>query len=260
MQLSYSELISPKPLELNHIGSIVSPTLRQIEDITYRAYVLYVAHLRMTPEEYFETYCPEQKVDVEMLINTTKFDLVVLDQYFRNIILSALNFFFVENFQYIFEPGYECFVVMDEEKNITHAITRQNYNDVINIILQRIHITPEKNIVDDLSKVKNKRGKKIYEKIFAGRKKLKKAKANNPDYDYANIISSVASYCPNLNWINIWDITVYQLYDTFERLTINDQYESSKLSVSVWGDKEKKFRFGVWHNNIFHEKEVEDAK
>ena len=64
----------------------------------------------------------------------------------------------------------------------------------------------------------------------------------------------------NLNWINIWDITVYQLYDTFERLTINDQYESSKLSVSVWGDKEKKFRFGVWHNNIFHEKEVEDAK
>lgn len=259
MQLNYFDLISCTPIKLTGIGSIISPTLRQIDSITYYTYAIYLTHLRMTPEEFFENYYPKKEISVQDLMNTTKFDLVVIDESFRNIILSALNFFFIEDFQYIQEPGYECFVVLDENNNITHAITRNNYNGIVNIILQRVHITPEKNVVDDLSKAKNKRGKKIYEKIFAQRKKFKKAKSDNPDYDFANIIASVACYSPNLNWVNIWDITVYQLYDEFERLSINDYYESSKLSTSVWGDKQKKFNFGVWHNNIFHSQQTKGA-
>lgn len=259
MELTYYDLISSSPITLAHIGSIKSPTLRDVDKITYQTYVNYIAFLRMNPEDFFNTFYPDKKVDIEDIMNTTKFDLVRIDESFRSVILSALNFFFVEDFQYINEPGYECFVVLDENQNITHAITKQTYNDVVNIILQRVHIEIEKDIVDDLSKVKNKLGKKIYEKIFARRKQFQKAKANNPDYDYANIIASIAAYNSSLNWINIWDITVYQLYDLFERTAINDRYESSKLSVSVWGDKEKKFKFGAWHNNIFSEKESQDA-
>ncbi len=61
-----------------------------------------------------------------------------------------------------------------------------------------------------------------------------------------NIISSVAVRSLSLNWINIWDITIYQLFNEFERLQIIDQYDIASTQVSVWGDKEKKFKFGAW--------------
>ncbi len=56
------------------------------------------------------------------------------------------------------------------------AITKDNYTDVINIILQRVRITSDENEIDDLKKVKNKRGLKIYKQAIKGRKSLKRQK------------------------------------------------------------------------------------
>ena len=116
-------------------------------------------------------------------------------------------------------------------------------------------IEPDENEVDDISKIKNKRGRKIYEKMMKRRKKFKKAKANNPDLTMANIIAAVATRSSNLNWVNIWDITVFHLFDEFERLQINDQYNIASTQVAAWGDKDNKFKFGLWSKNIYDKQE-----
>lgn len=256
IKLDYFDCISPLPLEFINVGKIKSPRLMDIAEISYYMYSLYIAHLRMTPEEYFDIYHKGEDVDIDYLINLTKFDLIKNDDRFRKIIQSALNFFFENSFEYY--PEYGAFLSVkenDNNKEITGAITKDNYVQVVEVILQRVHITPDENEVDDISKVKNKRGRKIYERMMKARKQLKKTKANNPDLTLANIIASVATRSSNLNWVNIWDITIFHLFDEFERLQINDQYNIASTQVAAWGDKDNKFKFGLWSKNIYEKQE-----
>ena len=256
IKLDYFDCISPLPLEFTNVGKIKSPKLIDIAEISYYMYSIYIAHLRMTPEEYFEAYHKDEEVDFDYVLNLTKFDLVKNDDRFRKIIQSALNFFFEESFEYF--PEYSAFLSVEENddgKTATGIINDDNYAQVVEVILQRVHIEPDENEVDDISKIKNKRGRKIYEKMMKRRKKFKKAKANNPDLTMANIIAAVATRSSNLNWVNIWDITVFHLFDEFERLQINDQYNIASTQVAAWGDKDNKFKFGLWSKNIYDKQE-----
>lgn len=153
LRLDYFDCISPLPLTLVQIGSIKSPTLMNIAEISYSTYSQYIAHIRMTPEDYFEVYCKDEDIDTEKIFNMTKFDLLLIDDRFRKIITSAINFFFVEDFE--FYPEYDAFIF--EQKNEhgevvnIKAITRQNYSDVLDVVLQRVHITPDENEIDDIN-------------------------------------------------------------------------------------------------------------
>ena len=257
--LDYFDLISPLPLDLVGIGRIKSPKLIEIADISYYVYAQYVSCLRMTPSDYIEDFKIEDP-DINLY---TKFDLILYDSNFRNMIKNALNFFFVEDFEWFDE--YKSFLYTEEivrENGDTELLAKgiinsKNYYDVLDIILQRVHITPDNTVVTDITKIKNKRGLKIYKRLQKVKREFKKSSGGNPDLSLPNIISSVAVRSLSLNWINIWDITIYQLFNEFERLQIIDQYDIASTQVSVWGDKEKKFKFGAWSSNIYNKNDAE---
>lgn len=260
IKLDYFDLISRNPIEIENVGSIRCPLLSDVDEIKYYTYCSYIQALKITPDDYFDNLETKYgiKVPVEQIMEITKFDLLVSDTDLLQVVVNALNFFLVE--EVYFDSDQMNFVVYttneNDEENIVGYISRENYSDVINIILQRINIEVDDNEVDDLSKVKSKRGRKIFEKIREGRKKMKKAKeqsSGGKHQSMANVISSVVAFCPNMNYVQIWDLTVYELYDLFSRLNIIDQYNISSTSVSVWGDEKKQFKFGVWNDNI-HEK------
>lgn len=248
--LDYSDLISPLPLELVNVGSIHSPTLREIWDISYFTYANYISHLNMDIEEFYKTYKKGIKLSDKKLLNTTKFDLVLENENFRNVILEALNFFFVETFYW--NADFKAFISQgNADPQHIGIINQYNYTDVVSIILQKVHIKNDDDDID-LSRVKNKRAKRIYEKARIGRRKLNKTKAkSNLDMTIPNIISSIVSRHKSLNWTNIWEITIYQLFDTFEKLQLDDQYEFFARQVSIWGDKDKSFKFGIWNTNLY---------
>ena len=220
MKLDYFDLISPLPLDLVGIGRIKSPKLIEIADISYYVYAQYVSCLRMTPSDYIEDFKIEDP-DINLY---TKFDLILYG---------------------------------DTELLAKGIINSKNYYDVLDIILQRVHITPDNTEVTDITKIKNKRGLKIYKRLQKVKREFKKSSGGNPDLSLPNIISSVAVRSLSLNWINIWDITIYQLFNEFERLQIIDQYDIASTQVSVWGDKEKKFKFGAWSSNIYNKNDAE---
>lgn len=253
LKLDYFDCISPLPLYLVGIGSIRSPKLIEIAEISYNTYSLFIAHLKMTPEEYFEFYHKDEKIDEELIFNMTKFDIILNDDNFRNIITDALNFFFVEDFE--FNSEYGAFISMDKNDdgeiiNIK-AITRDNYAEVVNVVLQRVHIPIEEDEIDDIKKITGKRALQIYKKILKGRKQMKKIKSNDSNLTFANIIAAVASKSESLNWSSIWDITVFQLYDLFSRMQGNDSYSISSKRVATWGNKDGSFKFGAWIDNIY---------
>lgn len=260
-KLDYFDLISPNPLRVDKIGSIICPKLSDISRISYFTYGLYVSSLSLTPEKYFENmekYGLE--VDAETILKTTKFDLIKLDKDFAKTVENALNFFFVEKVFY--DSENEIFVLVNQESEdlnsgtVVGIIGKQNYNTILSFILQRLYINQDENEVDDLSKVKSKRGKKIYEKILKGRKQMRQAKEKNGNNELTlpNIISSVAAFSNNTNYSQIWDLTIYQLFDMFNRLQLIDQYNIQSTQVSVWGDKEKQFKIGLWNKNIYESK------
>lgn len=262
MTLDYSDLLSPRPLHFEGIGSIKSPTINEVWDITYYTYAIYVNHVSMSPENYYKTYKKGIKVSPRKILNTTKFDLVLMDESFRNVITDALNFFFVEDFSWY--PECEAFLTKknDSDGNLAGlgVINRNNYSKILQIILQRVHITPDENEVDDLSKARNRHGKQIYATIHERRQKFNKIKnAQNKDLTFGNILSSVVSRDKTLTWTNVGDITVFQLFDSYQRLQIDDQYTFLTMRVAAWGDKDKSFRLGAWGSNIYDKTEERSA-
>ena len=74
---------------------------------------------------------------------------------------------------------------------------------------------------------------------------------NNANLSIPNIISSVAAKSASLNINSIWDITLFQLYDQFNRLQNNDAYSINSMRVAAWGDEKKTFDYALWYKNMF---------
>lgn len=137
MKLDYFDLISPLPLDIVGVGRIKSPKLIEVADISYYVYAQYVSYLRMTPDDYIDTFKIEDS-DIELY---TKFDIILYDPNFRNMIKNALNFFFIENFEWFDE--YQSFLCTEEivmengesELLAKGIINSKNYFDVLDIIL-----------------------------------------------------------------------------------------------------------------------------
>lgn len=137
-------------------------------------------------------------------------------------------------------------------------ITPDNFEE-IRVILQQICC-----LYDETKKTKNLRFKNNVAKSFM--EKYKKRKKNSRrikkidlNYVLPNIISSVASIHPLLNFNNIWDLTIFQLYDIFYRIKSDKDYQIESTHVSVWGDEKNIFDSTLWHRNNY-DKERENAK
>ena len=86
-------------------------------------------------------------------------------------------------------------------------------------------------------------------------KKLQKGREkrhNKPDknMELGNIISAISNKSQSLNILNIWELTVFQLWDCFSRLSNNSIYDIQSMSVATWGDKDKQFDATAWFKRI----------
>ena len=90
----------------------------------------------------------------------------------------------------------------------------------------------------------------IIKKLQKGRaEKAKQTKADK-NMELGNIISAVANKSQSLNIINIWDLTVYQLWDCFSRLSNNSIYDIQSMSVAAWGNKDNYCDATAWFKRI----------
>ena len=128
-----------------------------------------------------------------------------------------------------------------DEENPVGVIYSENYSSVIDIILSRVNIKRKKN--EEEIKFKNKKAAEIFAKLHGKEKKDDKA---DKRFELANIISSLSVHSKNLNLIDIGNLTVFQLYDQYQKQQIEDYYEIMKRSVSIWGDSDNKFDILGW--------------
>lgn len=269
MRLSYWDLISLTPYKIDKVGSVKSVTLREIDNLPqkYATYQLYVHLFMITKDEFFTISKIEntekenfESIFAEHGLSITIFDLLIMFQNSLGSLLLALNFFFDE--EVVFDQAKRVFITYketkkndngDEEIIPTGYINRENFDEVCSIILQRCAINVKSKKDDEEQSFKNEKAKRLWDKIHAPKAKTAKDKQIEANFDLANIVSSLAYKQSGLNMLNIWDMTVYNVYDQFARERNGAVYDITKRSVSTWGDKEKRFDIESWFtNNVFN--------
>ena len=267
MRLDYGTITSPYPICLS-IGTIRKPTLGEIADqnsLGFGGFGLYETFIAMTPELYYteidkelgkkmwEPLSEAERDSVNML------DVICQVESLQKLYTDMLQFFFVE--MVVFQSG--VFVILKNgtkpngsmsNEDIIGVITRDSFKDVMNILKQICGMQPDEEEDASQMKFKNKMAQKLFERMKQAKKLEKKTKKHDPNLSLPNIISSVCARHPSINYTNVYQLTVYQLIDTFERLRNDAFYEIDKTRVSVWGDEKKTFRSDAWYKNEYDKK------
>ena len=248
MKLEYFDLLSPDPINIQNVGGILSPKLRDISSIGINTYQYYLGILMMDVNTYF--HMNEMDEQYNQLSDEEKsslniFDLLTSNDNLTSLFQTALNFFIKEDV--VYSDEYKAFLIQNEN-NVIGVISKEIYPQILDIICQRNCI--KSNQEEDLSKIKSKKALEIMKKLQKGRaEKAKQTKADK-NMELGNIISAVANKSQSLNIINIWDLTVYQLWDCFSRLSNNSIYDIQSMGVAAWGNKDNYFDATTWFKRI----------
>ena len=146
----------------------------------------------------------------------------------------------------VWDEGRRCYLVMtdDEEPTVVGEIDRDNFDEVRDMMLQLNFIGLDK----DEAPVTHSdaKSKELWEKVQGHLKEQsrKNAKEDKPEYRLSNIISKICAIHPSYNLLNIYNLTIFQLYDSFFQVSY---MRSSDLNEQIFsnhgGDK---FKFEDW--------------
>ena len=248
MKLDYFSLLSPAPIYLPGAGGILSPKLDAISRIGMQNYQQYLAVLLLDTQSYlaalgltkkFETLTKEEKSLTDI------FNMLTSNEQSTSMLQNALNFFMEEEIR--FSSQQNCFLAY-RENTVTGTINKENYPLVRSCICRRNCINPGANA--DLSKVKSKKAQDILKKLSKGKAAKAKQAQSDRNMELGNIISAVANRSHSLNILNIWDLTVFQVWDCFSRLSNNSIYDIQSMSVAAWGNKDKVFDISAWFKRM----------
>ena len=271
MRLSYEELIAPSdvPITLS-IGHIKNHSLREIFKHGINAFRLYQFYLQLKPFDYYTQLNKEEgssywdKLTEEQRNDISMYDVIITNDDVASTYEELFDFFFVERVVYIdklffllktddYETKKENLEITEE--NFAGTIHPINFESVIDILRQVCCMESSDILEEKNPKFKNKRAKMIYEKLLKAKKEgMLASKTEQRNFNIANIISSTSAKSNNLNIIDIWNSTLFQLYDQFNKIQNNDIYYINSVRVAVWGDEKNKFDSTLWYKNNYNTK------
>ena len=223
-------LIRGLPCSVNGI-TVYPPLLDDIAFVSYEAYESYLSVFFLSA------------VDIGRIIGIEDGSLPCVPE-LRAALMQSLSFFMRGDVLYAEDTGYS--IQLDDG---IHYLSLDDIRDIRSVILQFCNIQDDTEVAP--VKFKNARAKEIYEKIQkkkAEKKKISAMSKESLSMTLPNLISAVAAFSPTYNLLNIWQLTVYQLYDEFSRL-------SDKIQLSVFGQRwaawgTDNFDFSVWYRPL----------
>lgn len=269
MRLSYDDLIAPSDIPISlSIGNVKNHTLHEIYKHGINLFRMYEVYLKLTPydyyehlnkkdgKEYWDLLSDEQKKEISL------YDILVSNDDVAFTFQEIFNFFFYERVVYrdkvfalIKTDDYET----DDDSvditpdNLVGIIHPKNFDEVLGVLQQVCCIQDDDVLEEKDPKFKNKKAKMLYEKMLKAKREQKKRKKieNEKNLSLPNIISSTAAKCPGFNIVNIWESTLFQLYDQFGKIQNNDVHYVNSVRVSVWGDEKNKYDSSLWYKNNY---------
>lgn len=236
MKLDYLTLLGSEPVYIKDIGSVKSPTLRDVRKLGFENYNMYMAILNFDKKQFIKVF----NLKDQTIIDKEYFDIVFDSQEFREMFYNIFSFFMCEKvYVDIADKCYVLYVENPKPKNkndkqlIVGIIRKDNFEIVKDIILQFNYCNN-----DDIRPTKPA-GKHTAELLEKSKKYKEKFAEQNKEADkdisLPNIISKVATYSNSINFLNIWDLTIFQIFDMFATLSNKQITDMCNMSYSVWG-------------------------
>ena len=238
MKIPQISLLSPNPIIIQGVGTLRSPILNEIYSSDIRNLSLYslATHVLFgSKQDIIElgknmgennTYYKLIEPDIEI---TSKFNLIINSVDLREALCEALALFFCNKI--VFSPENKCFLVLsviDDKASIVGSINDDNYLFIEDLLKQLLHCESEYS--DNELKYSSDKAKELWEKVSQAEEK-EKADVNARDYEIGNIVSKLCVCGIGYTVKNIYDLTVYQLYDQFSAYMQN---RISQLSENAY--------------------------
>lgn len=264
MKLDYFTLLSDEPIWLPKIGTLIPPKLRQIKrQIGFSNYNMFLVLLNLTPE----TYYMKIKKDVEYWNSLTKkeknnltiYGMIKKEQGLLMHYIALFSFFFKEDIRYkdglflMLNPTMEHAPDINTQNikqgELIGIVSEDNFRTVMSLIKQLCFMDDGFGNEDEKKlKFKNAKAKRMYERMKNSPqpKTIKEEKTRS----IPNMISSIPTKL-HIDIDRVWNWTIFQLYDQYTRIEYCAQQNRLARSVSIWGDKERKYDPSIWCTNYY---------
>jgi hypothetical protein len=216
MKFSYEDLISGDSIPVDGVGHLKSPLLQRLKPtkgIGTWAYNLYVNALVWDKADFLKFARTTsgrsfKKLDNEKL---TTFDTMTLIDFMRELLRKAMAFFMEENL--FWDTDKRCFISKTDDEQIMGYINRDNFEEVRDMMLQLNYI----GIGKDAKPLRHstKEAEALWERAQQYLKAESAKTTQDKTMSIGNIISKLCAVSTSYNLLNIYDLTIFQLYDQF---------------------------------------------
>ena len=257
MIFEYFDMLSGDPIPVEGIGTMRSPKLRDLcpsSGVGYKVYNLYLNFLSWDKEQLLKYddimhFRGSNKLHHNAL---NMFDVVTLLKQTRELCRAALSFFILEKM--VWDETQRRFIVFNESDGVTKIIgeiNRDNFEEVRQMMLQMNYIGLDKS--KNPATFSDEQSKKYWDRVQKHLKEQaeKRVQKDKPEYHLSNIISKLCASHPSYNILNIYELTVFQLYDAFFQF---GYIRSSNLNERIFTNHGgKQFKFEDWLKPILNE-------
>lgn len=242
MKFSYEDLLCGDAIFIAEIGHFRSPKLKELkpaEGIGFPLYNTYLAVLSWDKEDYLKFLPKNQAALFEKADKLNMFDMMAtLKPDFRELLRCVLEFFIIE--KVVWDEGQKCFLTSQDEKPVG-AINRDNFDEVRDMALQMNYINLGKFAEPKHASAK---AKKYWDLEQQKRKEALKGSGGNKYMGMGNLISKLCAAPNGYTFHNIYDLTVYQLYDQFFQYSHLRSRDLMENAHATHGGE--KFNYGEW--------------
>lgn len=217
MKFDYFDMLSGYPIYVSGVGHVKSPKLKEICPTVgtgHWVYTLFLSALSWDKEDVFD-YLKVMKFRGENKLHRdefTVFDIISLVTPLQDLYKEILGFFISELVDW--DPSRRMFITSVEDENGQSSvgqIDRDNFETVRDAIRQMNFIGLDKSAAEP--KFASEKAKELWERA---QQYLRQQKTTgDAKYRLNNIISKLCAAHPSYNFTNIFELTIFQLYDAF---------------------------------------------
>lgn len=240
------KLLAGLPIQIENLGKYHSVKCREMALMGESEYNNLFGYLLLDMESLDPNNFSKGGLGLHQMIAS----ISSVDINFRDVIERAIELFFREKVSLYFSAEEnETFFYFGEFNEFRH-FTEELW-ELFCIVLRLDNHSPKQVKFEEEYEFLTEEARLKYDEM-----QRKKANAFKPKskINLQSIVSAVASKSNSLNISNIWDLTIYQVYDNYKRLDHIGHYEDTMLGIYTGNIDLKKIKLADihWANIINH--------
>lgn len=232
IQVCPMRLMHGLPIVINEHCSIRQPQLKEIDAFGYDRYRYVLSTFLVKKTDLLKTLGAEDGPEFDAY---SVYDMMIAIPELRATLMESLGFFVVEPITY----------KQDQILSGGYALSKTDLEDISEAVMQLSYIEHDS---QEQHQFASEKARRIWEKCQKGKAQMRKASKQDINMELPNLIGAVAARSGGYTLLNIWDLTVYQLYDQFTRTNVNVQMDIYASRWAAWGKDD--FDVAMWFKNI----------